>query len=366
MLYKFLNIVVALLLAATAAYADVPSPKCGIVGTVCSDGPATRMVNGYPAYRACWKEDVIYACIQPGVLNTCGDAIARGATHTGMTCTQPLIVDGTPICLTEEHEYTTTTPGTTNTVANCASQQFCISGNCFDSGSVPDPDFAKAVTGMEVTRQAGGYLDANGITLFAGEANTCNKTILKNCCVANGSTNTPLSNFALIAGSAYAFDILGAPRSALFSASFNPAAFAIGILTSVVNAMLSCSSTEVLTAVKRDKSLCMYVGEYCSKSIKIIFKSICIQDTEAYCCYNSKLSLIMNKAFKSQTGSGWGSGPSPSCGGMTVTQFQSLDFSLIDFSSFYADIKPDLNANSTSPAAITTKVPSCIGNKGPC
>jgi conjugal transfer mating pair stabilization protein TraN len=79
--------------------------------------------------------------------------------------------------------------GTTSTVTNCGSQQFCIDGQCFDTSHAPDADFARAVAGLEVQREAGRYLDPNTLEVFKGYDNRCRKKLfgLVNCCKGGGT-----------------------------------------------------------------------------------------------------------------------------------------------------------------------------------
>ena len=44
---------------------------------------------------------------------------------------------------------------------------------------------------------------------------------------------------------------------------------------------------------------------------------------------------------------GWGSAKNPQCDGLTIEQLQSLDFSQIDFSEFYADAFDKANGPSS-------------------
>ena len=363
---KAIAVVFALVMSG-AALADLPAVKCGLKDkhTVCIEGPETRVINGAPIYRACWKERTDYVCIQPGIKNTCGSAISRGASKTGSWCKQGVNIDGAYHCITEEHEYESTlTPATSSTANSCAAQTYCLDGKCFDTGNTPDPDFVKAVTGMETVRQAGAYMDDAGVTLFKGNDQRCSKSVLKNCCTASGGGVGDLTNLALMGGSAYLYDVLGGPRAIVFG--FDPTSFAISIAVMVIQQMLACEPEEALVAVKRDKRLCIYVGDYCSKQLNLLFIKICIQHKETYCCFNSKLARIINEGYRAQSGSGWGSAQSPSCGGLTVTQFQTLDFAAIDFSEFYADIKPDMNANSTATTDVTKKVKCYFQNDPTC
>jgi conjugal transfer mating pair stabilization protein TraN len=246
-------------------------------------------------------------------------------------------------CITEQREYVCKIADASSaTSVDCGSQQFCVEGNCFDTGSVNDPDFAKAVTAMEVAREAGVYVDEGTFQVFKGQDNRCSKSVLTNCCKGSSHPTNGLTNLAIAGGSAYVFDVLGgAGMKSTLILGFDPVSFALSIATMVVQQMLSCDKNEVLVAVKRDHRLCHYVGEYCSRNVNLLLAKICVQHKETYCCFNSKLAKIVNDGARQQIpGLDWGTPENPSCQGISIAQFQALDFSAIDFSDFYADIKP--------------------------
>ena len=102
--------------------------------------------------------------------------------------------------------------------------------------------------------------------------------------------------------------------------------------------LLSCEDAEQVLAMKRDNRLCHGVGSYCSMRLPII--RTCIETTETYCCFNSRLSRIINEWGRAQLG--WGGAPEPDCSGFALAQLQALDFSRMDLTEFYAEIAPTL------------------------
>jgi conjugal transfer mating pair stabilization protein TraN len=273
--------------------------------------------------------------------------------------------------------------GTTSTVTNCGSQQFCIDGQCFDTSHAPDADFARAIAGMEAQREAGQYLDPNGLIVFQGYDNRCRKKLfgLVNCCKGGGSSGSLISNMSLIAGaggqvvgavgSSYTFDALFASEApdfviqgfeALFGAgggssalaglmagdlsvgsfveTLIPGPWSIAMLAIQLSGLLSCDQAEQILAMKKDNRLCHTVGSYCSVKIPII--GTCVQTTQTYCCFNSRLARILNEQGRAQIARSWGAPKSPDCSGFTVAQLQSLDFARMDLTEFYAEIAPKM------------------------
>jgi conjugal transfer mating pair stabilization protein TraN len=68
----------------------------------------------------------------------------------------------------------------------------------------------------------------------------------------------------------------------------------------------------------------------------------CTETTQTYCCFNSRISRILNEQGRPQIGKGWGGAENPDCSGFTITELQSLDFSRMDLSEFFAEIAPTL------------------------
>ena len=76
---------------------------------------------------------------------------------------------------------------------------------------------------------------------------------------------------------------------------------------------------------------------------------ICLQTTETYCCFNSRLARIINTSGGVQIGK-----PVSDCTGFTPTEFASLDFSRIDLTEFTNEIM----ANVRMPSATTINTDS--------
>jgi conjugal transfer mating pair stabilization protein TraN len=83
----------------------------------------------------------------------------------------------------------------------------------------------------------------------------------------------------------------------------------------------------------REAGQCVYVGSYCSEDS--IFG--CLAKKETHCCFRSKLARIIHEQGRPQLDLGWGDPENPECGGLSAAQLASLDFSVIDFSEYFAD-----------------------------
>jgi conjugal transfer mating pair stabilization protein TraN len=101
------------------------------------------------------------------------------------------------------------------------------------------------------------------------------------------------------------------------------------------------------------------VGSYCSSRLPII--RVCIETTESYCCFNSRLARILNEQGRAQLGRGWGGAESPDCSGFTVAQLQALDFSRMNLAEFYAEIAPTLPDAGTLRSRAQQKINGYFG-----
>jgi len=369
----------ASLLAALAWPAE--AADCERLSEVCVEGPATRVIGGQPVYRDCWRTTAEFACLSPHLTDDCQRLRDNACSQVGSAC-----VDATAqgACMVYEQRWACrVSSGSSTTITNCGSQRFCLDGSCFDTSYAPDADFARAVTALEVSREAGHYIDPDTLAVFRGYDNRCRKKLfgLVNCCKGAGSSGSLFSNLNLILGaggrvlgalgSSYTYDALftsdapnlviagfealfgvGGGSSALagliagdisvgaFVTSLVPGPWSIAMLAIQLSGLLSCEQAEQVLALKRDNRLCHGVGSYCSKRLRII--RACLETTESYCCFNSRLARLINEQGRAQLGRGWGGAQSPDCSGFTLAQLQSLDFARMDLSEFYAEIAPTL------------------------
>lgn len=153
------------------------------------------------------------------------------------------------------------------------------------------------------------------------------------------STGTVTSG--LLGGPIYSLGSLGS-----FNFYFDPYSLAAAVALQLISELLSCEQSEQLLAMHRDSNLCVHVGSYCSSRIPIL--RTCIEQTESYCCFNSRLARIINEQGRGQIGKGWGSAESPDCSGFTTTEFERLDFSRIDMSEFIQEISSSVRIPSAA------------------
>lgn len=73
----------------TACNANAANPACAVAQSACIEGPGTRVINGLPVFKTCWKTQVTYSCSLINAANYCAPLDAAGCTPQGSrACTE--------------------------------------------------------------------------------------------------------------------------------------------------------------------------------------------------------------------------------------------------------------------------------------
>ena len=119
------------------------------------------------------------------------------------------------------------------------------------------------------------------------------------------------------------------------------------ILKILGSIFFKCKDEELEFGIQQVNRMCHYVGDYCSKKIRIAFIKKCLIETKTYCCYSSPLARIMNEQLREQgIGGDWGTAKEPICEGITIADLDTVDWDLVDLSEweailFEAGLVPD-------------------------
>lgn len=267
---------------------------CTFAGEVCTAPNETRIIGGVPVTRACWAKSKNYMCQNVvGGLNDCG------ALEANAQCTlySDVCLDDPPTggaCVVSERVYRCPIAGTTPepTQYICGGDVYCVNGECETIEREASDEFKDAVVALNALGQANAEFDESTLTLFKGTVDQCSHKVfgLSNCCSGSG----------------------------------------IPLLTPWL-----CNAEEKLLDQKDDAGLCHKVGTYCSSK----FLGICITKKDSYCCYQSKLSRIIQEQGRPQIGLTFGTPKVPICDGFSIFQFQQLDLSVMDFREVYAEFQ---------------------------
>ncbi|NNM76394.1 conjugal transfer protein TraN [Sphingomonas sp. ID1715] len=268
--------------------------SCQQDAETCTDGdPVARVINGVSVTQPCWAWSRSYTCAQFTEAQDC-EALEGTA---GCNLVREDCLTDEP-CRTWERVYDCPVPdqpASTNQFI-CDGDVYCIDGSCETIQREANDEFKDAAVALNAMNQARREFDADTLTLFRGTRNTCSSKVFGalNCCRGKG--------FPLIPG--------------------------IQLLMA-----LGCSREEMLLHQRDAQGLCAYVGSYCSDS----FLGVCLTKKKVYCCFESKLSRILQEQGRRQLNKPWGKPKSEQCLGFTIDEFARLDLSKMDFSEVYAE-----------------------------
>ncbi|QDK35939.1 conjugal transfer protein TraN [Sphingomonas sp. IC081] len=288
---------------------------------VCTDSdPQTRIINGVPVTQPCWAWQTNYTCNEITQGNDCGELDDKPeCSYVRDECIDDEDdPDYTPgACKVSQKVYrcpVPTTPGNDPKQYVCGNEVYCINGDCETIEREASTEFKDALVALHALGQAGEEFDEENFTVFSGTRETCHKPVfgLVNCCAGKTS--------GLLTAGAGAAAIAGGPTAI--------AALATPFLT-----MFLCSSEEKMLDIKDRMGFCHKVGTYCSSSVL----GICKTKRTAYCCFESKLSRILQEQGRPQLNKPWGKPKKEQCEGFTIDEFSRLDLSVMDFTEVYSE-----------------------------
>lgn len=291
--------------------------NCTLQGEVCtSSDPVTRIVDGIAVTQPCWAWERTYQCNRISSASDCGELETnRQCTYLRTEC-----LDEDPdggACKVTEKIYrcpTPSSPGETAPQYICGNDVYCINGECEPIVREASTEFKDALVALHSIDQAGSEFDEANLTVFKGARETCHKPVfgLINCCAGKSSgLLTAAAGIGALAGGPTAIAALATPFLALFA----------------------CSQSEMRLDIKDRMGFCHKLGTYCSSS----FLGICKTKRTAYCCFESKLSRILQEQGRIQLGKPWGAPKSEQCRGFTIEEFARLDLSKMDFTEVYKE-----------------------------
>ena len=117
----------------------------------------------------------------------------------------------------------------------------------------------------------------------------------------------------------------------------------------LIQLIWSCETSEFELDAHRQLKACHYIGSYCSQSTPIG----CAETEQSYCCYNAPLSRILQEQIRPQLGLTFGTPQIPQCGGLTIPQLQTVNWSNIDLSEWIGILAETGNLPTTSSITMT-------------
>ena len=272
---------------------DYQKNTCTEVANKCVEEKETRVINGYPVYKDCWKYKKEHACKTGHILSDC-EELAKACEFVKEDC---LSKDEYRGCSHKQKTYRCPfEAGKTTETMFCGSQVYCIDGDCQEGEYEPNKNMPKALAHLEMLKNLKDHvvLDTNIISIFKGHNENCHKTVtgFNNCCDEHGwGQNINLAH---------------------------------------------CSADEMALIDLTKEGKCHYVDKECEEELPF---GICQYNVHQYCCFDSKFSRIIQEQGRTQLNISWGTAKNPNCNGFTVDDFKRLDFSKIDFCEIIEDFK---------------------------
>ncbi|UIP27672.1 conjugal transfer mating pair stabilization protein TraN [Photobacterium sp. TLY01] len=94
----------------------------------------------------------------------------------------------------------------------------------------------------------------------------------------------------------------------------------------MIQMIYKCEEDEFTMNAKRALKNCSYVGSYCRSKVL----GACVEKREAYCCFNSPLSRIIQEQVRPQLGESFGDPKNPQCGGIPLDKIAEIDWSKVN------------------------------------
>lgn len=306
---------------------------CALAKMQCEEGPQTRIINGYPVHKECWKYKRKYMCMTGSRVSDC-DQYENKCVYTDedrikgirpencqneMNCVLTYedclskSLDGKQ-CYHKTKRFTCfKISGKIPEIKNCGIN-YCLWGDCEKKEIKENPNMGKGIAYLSLLARLKDDFDHKNcnpsdpksckVDVFKGDGLKCEKHIAsgitKNCCKEGKTFLEEMKIFG-------------------------------------------CEPEEERLAKAKDKNLCHHVGDYCSSEIPIL--GVCLTKKQSYCCFQSKLSRILQQQGRAQLGIGWGSAESPECHALSLEDIKRIDFSKMDLREIQADITASMLKN---------------------
>lgn len=309
---------------------------CTKIGSTCVEGAEWRIVDGYRVHQNCWKYEDQFDCKYNGK-SDCESLIKEGCYQADSSCLKE--VRGKCVhfkqlyhCKRErEVEHTEEEIKQVGSQKDFLKDIGCntdikyADGSCVDTSYKSNDELAEAMARISVLKGMKNNFKAinedGKYEFFKGEVQTCKIDVInfRNCCH------------------------LGKDKGWGGKDLLN---------------MWGCKPEENKLREERKASKCHYVGKYCAARDPV-FK-ICLEEKEAYCCFQSDLVKVIQEQGRSQIGRGWGTPEEPDCRGfiedtksetgtgkhqLSELKFEDMDFKEVHHRWSKVDDRPDKKAS---------------------
>jgi len=133
--------------------------------------------------------------------------------------------------------------------------------------------------------------------------------------------------------------------------------YTVYVVTVVMIKMVyKCEEEEFTMNAQRSLKNCAYVGSYCKTKVP----GACVEKREAYCCFNSPLSRIVQEQARPQLGKNFGTPKNPQCDGIPLDEIGKLDWSKMNLDEWLGILQK--NGKFPEPGSINLDSLTGAGN----
>jgi len=273
---------------------------CRYVSASRSTQNETRTIQGEPITRDHFEEHYQFACSKAPTTqvspNSCAGLREQGCYQIDSKCKEG---DGN-YCFLWQQTYACPSGRmvgksyrSSNTENSAQTSLFCLTGNCADTSYEANNELLNVMSHLSVLREAQNDLK-NFAVIFKGQQRACTRNLwdFRDCCGSGKGWGVTLH-------------------------------------------LSDCDKAEIELRTLRDKNLCVQVGTYCAEK----HLGQCTRKKTTFCCYGTKLARLIQENGRAQLGMGFGNPEHPNCEGLSPEQLSRIDFSRINFSEIFEDIK---------------------------
>ena len=272
---------------------------CTIEEETCIEGPETRNINGKDIHKDCWKWDRKYLCRTDTYIDECKD-LKEKCKEISKEC----IHEEEGRCEHYDIRYKCTNETTRET--NCIANKFCVGGICETAERSRHSDFGQAISSLSILAQ----MKSNAI---------------EGCRCPDGKKDCTTSE---IDPKTCKFFTGKTKKCRKYTGEFNCCSMK-GRLRDV----FKCNQEEKDLSKKLESKFCHFVDSRKGKGINWYKR------WKSYCCFDSKISRIIQEAGHNQLGISWGTAKNPNCRALTLDEIQRIDFSKVKFDEAFDEIR---------------------------
>jgi hypothetical protein len=270
---------------------------CRYVSASRSPKNETRIIQGEPITRDHFEEHYTYACFKASP-QSCAGLQEQGCFQVKSHCkeifgNQCVLWEQTYSCPSGKRSAKRYRASTTDSRSLFQTSLFCLTGDCADTSYKANNELLNVMSHLYALREAQNDL-RNFKIIFKGNPRWCTRNCVdfRDCCGSGNGWGVALH-------------------------------------------LSSCDAQEIELRTLRDKNLCIQVGTYCAEKLL----GVCIRKKTGFCCYGTKMARLIQQQGRAQLGLNFGSPECPECTGLSPEQLSQLDFSKINFSEIFEDIK---------------------------